>query len=230
MKKLQGKWALVTGSSRGVGRQVALGLAEQGCNVIVHGRSLERCADTVARLKQYGVDVRVAAGELGTAAGDQAVIDAVAAEKVAVDILYNNAGIISEWSDSAFTIPMEEWQRVFQINVFSTVRLCNALIPPMVDRGWGRVVNVSSGIKNRPQRAPYSASKAAIDKYTRDLAVELAGSGVIISALDPGWLKTGIGGENAPRGVEAVLPGALVPVLLEDGSDGGNFFCAGDFQ
>ncbi len=228
--KIAGRWALITGSSRGIGKQVALGLAEHGCNIIVHGRSRQGCEATVELLKAYTVDVRVVAGELGSEAGDQAVIDAVFAENVPVDILYNNAGIISDWNDSAFDISMDEWLKVFHINVFSTVRLCNAFIPPMVNRGWGRVVNVTSGIKDRPQRAPYSASKAAIDKYTRDLAVELHNTGVLINALDPGWLKTEIGGEKAPNEVDTVLPGALVPVLLDDDSEGGGHYLAQDYK
>ncbi|VGO18219.1 SDR family NAD(P)-dependent oxidoreductase [Pontiella sulfatireligans] len=229
-KKLHGKWALVTGSSRGIGQQVAIGLAEEGCNIILHGRTLEHCAGTLGLLKEYGVDVRAVAGELGTPTGDQSVIDAVLAEQVPVDILYNNAAVGSDWKDSAFDIPLENWEWVFNINLFAVIRLCNAFTPLMVTRGWGRIVNVSSGIKDQPQLAPYSVSKAAVDKYTQDLATELKGTGVIINTLDPGWLKTDLGGEQADHEVETVLPGALVPVLLDDQAESGRMYAAQDFR
>ena len=230
MNKLNGKWALVTGSSRGIGQQAALGLAAEGCNLIVHGRTLEHCAGTLELLKEYEVDVRVVGGELGTPEGDQAVIDAVLAEQVSVDILYNNAAIMSTWKDHIFDIPMANWEQVLNINLYSLIRLCNAFIPPMVSRGWGRVVNVTSGIKDQPQLAPYSVSKAAVDKYTQDMATELEETGVVINTLDPGWLKTDLGGEQADHEVESVLPGALVPVLLADGEESGHMFSAQDYH
>lgn len=230
MKKREGKWALVTGSSRGIGQQVALGLAAEGCNLIVHGRTAEHGEETLRRLEDYDVDVRVVAGELGTPKGDQAVIDAVLAEQVSVDILYNNAAIMSAWKDHIFDIPMANWEQVLNINLYALVRLCNAFIPQMVSRGWGRVVNVTSGIKDLPQLSPYSVSKAAVDKYTQDMATELEGTGVLINTLDPGWLKTDLGGEQADHEVESVLPGALVPALLEDGAKSGQMYAAQDFR
>jgi NAD(P)-dependent dehydrogenase (short-subunit alcohol dehydrogenase family) len=97
-------------------------------------------------------------------------------------------------------------------------------------RGWGRIVNLTSGIDKTPQLAAYGSSKWAIDKWTDDLAAALAGTGVIVSRLDPGWLKTDLGGPNADHEPESVLPGALVPALLPDGSPGGQFFRAQDYR
>ena len=110
------------------------------------------------------------------------------------------------------------------------VQFCSAFIPIMVKRNWGRVVNVSSGIKDTPQLSPYSVSKAAVDKYTKDLAAELKNTNVLVNMLDPGWLKTDMGGENAEHEVETVLPGALVPVLLENFGPSGVFYQAQDFR
>jgi NAD(P)-dependent dehydrogenase (short-subunit alcohol dehydrogenase family) len=99
----------------------------------------------------------------------------------------------------------------------------------MIERGFGRVVNITSGIKDQPELMAYAASKAALDKYVYDMAPHLAGTGVTMNLLDPGWLRTDLGGPQAPNAVESVLPGAMVPVLLEDGSCG-KWFSAQDYR
>lgn len=110
------------------------------------------------------------------------------------------------------------------------IKLCNAFVPVMLKRGWGRIINLSSGIKDVPELAPYSVSKAAVDKYTRDLAAELKDTNVIINVLDPGWLKTDLGGPDAEFDVETVLPGALLPVFLDDSNPGGEIYRAQDYK
>ncbi len=100
----------------------------------------------------------------------------------------------------------------------------------MIEKNWGRIVNLTSGIDKTPQLACYGASKHALDKWTDDLAAALAGTNVIASLLDPGWLKTDLGGANADNEPETVLPGALVPVLLPDGSESGRFFRAQELR
>jgi NAD(P)-dependent dehydrogenase (short-subunit alcohol dehydrogenase family) len=110
------------------------------------------------------------------------------------------------------------------------VALCNAFAPEMKRRGYGRIINLTSGIKDIPQLAPYSVSKAAVDKYSRDLAAELSGTNILVNYLDPGWLKTDLGGPNAENEVETVLPGALVPALLEDHGPSGRFYAAQDYK
>lgn len=227
--KLSGKWALVTGSSRGIGQQLALGLASEGANVIVHGRMLENTKETLRLLERFDVERFAVAGDLAFAEGIEAVIAGVWAGTNQLDILYNNAGIGSG-SKRIFDFEQSDWERVLQVNLFAMVALCNAFVPPMMERGWGRVVNVSSGIQNQPNLVPYSVSKAAVDKYSRDLAVAARPGGVLVNYLDPGWLKTDMGGANAFHDVETVLPGGLVPVLLDDDGPSGQLFRAQEYR
>ncbi len=229
MKLLENKWALVTGSSRGIGQQIALGLAQRKCNVIVHGRVAGNTAKTLELLKAYPVQTYAVAGELDNAAGVEAIIRGVKAGPGSVDILYNNAAIQNKWQ-SIWEISLDVWLESFWINLFSMVRLCNAFAPEMKRREYGRIINLTSGIKDIPHLAPYSVSKAAVDKYSCDLAAELRGTNVLVNYLDPGWLKTDMGGPNAEHAVETVLPGALVPALLEDYGPSGRFYEAQDYK
>ena len=229
MKLLEGKWALVTGSSRGIGQQIATGLAERKCNLVVHGRSPENTARTVELLKSHDTQVHIVSGEFSSREGIQSVIDGVRSGPGHVDILYNNAAVMSEWKP-IWEVSSKEWLDVFQVNLLAMIALCNAFAPEMKRRGFGRIINLTSGIKDTPHLAPYGVSKAAVDKYTLDLATELKGSNVLVNYLDPGWLKTDLGGENAMYPVEDVLPGALVPALLEDNGPNGQFFAAQDYR
>lgn len=224
-----GKWALVTGSSRGIGQQIALGLASYGCNVIVHGRTESGTEKTLELLTKYKVETYRVAGDLETDEGVLAVIDGVIRGPGYVDILYNNAAI-SNTPTPIFGFTMDEWLKTFRVNLFAMIRLCNAFAPGMRERGYGRIVNLTSGIADQPDLAPYSVSKAAVDKYSRDLAFELKDANVLVNYIDPGWLKTDLGGSNAWHEVETVLPGALIPALLEDNGPTGRFYSAQDFK
>ncbi|HEX3047557.1 MAG TPA: SDR family oxidoreductase [Bacillota bacterium] len=227
--RLKNKLALITGSSRGIGQQIALGLAEEGCNVIVHGRIKENNAKTIELLKRYDIHIDSVAGELSSEASVQGIIDQVFAKHPGIDILYNNAAIQNTWKP-IWEITQAEWLETFQINLFSMIKLCTAFAPGMKERGYGRIINLTSGIKDIPNLAPYSVSKAAVDKYTKDLAAELRGTGVLINFLDPGWLRTDLGGPNGEHEVETVLPGALVPVLFENDGPSGEGFSAQDYR
>ncbi len=220
MSSLQDKWALITGASRGIGQQIALGLARERCHLVLHARALDHLDETDSMVGELDVEVVRVAGDLATEAGVNAVISGTTAAPGTVDILYNNAAVQNAWQD-VWEIPRAVWEEAFRVNVYALAAMCSAFVPGMVERGYGRVVNMSSGIRDIPQLAPYSATKAAVDKYTRDLATELAGTGVLINAVDPGWLRTDMGGPDADHDVGSVLPGILVPALLaEDGPNG----------
>ena len=229
MKLLENKWALVTGSSRGIGQQIALGLAQRGCNIIVHGRETKNLEATLAKLKAFDIQTHFVTGELSSSEGVNQVIAQAMAAPGPVDILYNNAAIMSKY-ESILTVDQAEWNRVFQVNVWALIALCQAYAPGMRQRGYGRIINLTSGIADQPNLAVYSVSKAAVDKYSRDLAAEFKGTNVLVNYLDPGWLQTDMGGPNAPGQVESVLPGALVPALLDNNGPSGSFYRAQDYK
>jgi NAD(P)-dependent dehydrogenase (short-subunit alcohol dehydrogenase family) len=226
---LTGKWALVTGSSRGIGRQIALGLAKLNCNVIIHGRKIEHTENTINELSSLNVHTLAIPGDLESQEGIENIINGVQSNPGYVDILYNNAAI-SNKPKKIFNINMSEWYKTFQVNLFAMAMLCNAFAPGMKERKYGRIINLTSGIADQPSLAPYSVSKAAVDKYSRDLAYALRNTNVLVNYLDPGWLKTDMGGPSAWEEVETVLPGALVPALLEDNGPTGRFYAAQDFK
>lgn len=230
MGRLNNKRALITGASRGIGRQICIGLAAEGCDLILHASQAENCAQTLERLEDFAVEKMVVGGLLGSPEQEQRMIETVMSEIGAVDILYNNAGVMSQWHDQVAGIPAQEWNRVFEINFFALMRLCNAFYPSMLERKWGRIVNLVTGMQNTPQLLPYNASKAAVEKFSCELAVELAPANVLVNCLDPGWLKTDMGGESADYEVESVLPGALQPALLDDYGPSGKVFAAQDYR
>ncbi len=229
MSKLTGKWALITGASRGVGRQVALGLADHGCRLLLHGRQASHTESLARELRERGVEARAIGAELSDSREVDRLIDGVLADPGGVDVLYNNAAMMTPWRE-AHTSPAEDYRKSFEVNVIALTRLCDRLLPPMLERGWGRIVNVTSGIENIRELLPYSMSKAAVDRYVRDVSPSLEGTGVIMSLLDPGWLRTDLGGDKAPNAVETCLPGALVPLLVDDGAPSGKFYRAQDYR
>lgn len=226
---IKGKTALVTGASRGVGKLVAVALAKEGARLLLHGRSESACAETLALVRAAGAEAHVIAGELSDPAQVEKIADR-ALELGGVDILYNNAAVMHPWREKVEQHVAADWAWSFQVNVIAIVRLCARLVPTMRQRGWGRIVNVTSGIDKTPQLAGYGASKWALDKFTDDLNAELKGTGVIVSRLDPGWLRTDLGGQQAPNDPTTVLPGALVPVLIPDGTPGGQFYRAQELR
>jgi NAD(P)-dependent dehydrogenase (short-subunit alcohol dehydrogenase family) len=224
MINIKGKNALITGSSRGIGQQIAKGLAELGCNIIVHGRVKENCLKTLELLKTYNVKLYCVYGELSNETNVNQLIKQVKNLNISVDILYNNAAVMTPYKEDFWTHSWDDWLVSMKVNVFSMYSLSSAFIPAMIDNGFGRVINLISGIKDQPELLPYSASKWAVVQLTNDIAVKLKDTNVRINCLDPGWLSTDLGGEHADHPVEAVLPGALAPVFIEnDGPNGESF-------
>ena len=182
---LTGRRALVTGSTAGIGAAIALGLARAGAEVTVNGRSPERTREAAARIgAAAGAPhrVRAAAADVGTAEGCAALIDAVPD----VDVLVNNAGVFTPIP--VFEIPDEEWRRAFDVNVMSGVRLSRHHVPRMVERGWGRVIFISSesALQIPAEMVQYGMTKTAQLAVSRGMAESVAGTGVTINSVLPG--------------------------------------------
>jgi NAD(P)-dependent dehydrogenase (short-subunit alcohol dehydrogenase family) len=226
MIELKGKNALITGSSRGVGQQIALGLAQLGCHVIVHGRKEENNKETLELLKAYSVNTYSVYGDLSDENQISDLIDQVRALQIPIDILYNNAGIMRDYREDIWSHTTEDWLETYKVNVVAMYKLCSAFVPLMIENNFGRVVNTTSRIMDQPQLAPYGASKWAVDKLSQDIAAAVKNTPVRINYMDPSWLRTDLGGEHADNPVEAVLPGALAPLLIDDDGPNGQFFSA----
>ncbi|WP_437707373.1 SDR family oxidoreductase [Sorangium sp. So ce448] len=226
--EINGKWALVTGASRGIGKRIARGLADLGCNVVLHSRDAAHTRELEGELAGKGIRVSAVSGELSDQAAVDRMLDDAIAASGGIDLLFNNAAIMTPFRASHLQTPADDYRLSFEVNVISPIRITYRLLPTMLERRFGRIVQVTSGIQDQPELMAYAASKAALDKFVRDMAPSLRGTGVLMNLLDPGWLRTDLGGPKAPNDVESVLPGALVPALV-DGEVHGVLFRAQDY-
>lgn len=180
--QLNGKTALISGSTAGIGYAIAEALAREGARVIVNGRTAKAVEQALAKLKAAGGRVEGFAGDLSTAAGTEQL----GRQFPDVDILVNNLGI---FEPKAFEdIPDADWSRFFEINVLSGVRLSRLYLPAMKKRDWGRIVFISSesGVQIPSEMIHYGMTKTAQLAVSRGLAESLAGTGVTVNCVLPG--------------------------------------------
>ncbi len=191
---LSGRVALVTGGGRGLGRHIALGLAEAGADVVVASRKLENCRETVTLIEERGrkgfaLAVDLARGEEAAALADRAI---EAAGRV--DILVNNAGVI--WGAPTLEFPQQGWDRVFDVNVRSLWILSQSVARHMAESGGGSILHISSisgfrgSLEEKEPAISYTASKGAVNALTLDMAVKLAPHGIRVNAIAPGAFDT----------------------------------------
>lgn len=199
---LSGRGAVVTGGGRGIGAAVARALAGAGARVLVAARHMDEVEAVALRLRHAGHQAWATHCDV-TDAGHVAALARTAHERLGTaDILVNNAGASS--SAPVTRIMLEEWQRLFAVNATSTLLATQAFLPGMLERGWGRIVNVASvaGLEGDKYIAAYSAAKHAVIGFTKSLAAEVAGKGVTANAVCPGYVDTPMTDESVARIME----------------------------
>ena len=228
MLDLTGRWVLVTGAARGIGRLAALKMAEQGCNLILHSRDTSHTALLEEELKAMGVKCHSVSADLNDIPSVLLMLEKIDALGVDVDIVLNNAGLQIAYRTDYYKTPANDYTVSFNVNTIAPAMICYHFLPKMTERGFGRIVNTTSGIDKEPEQAGYSAAKAALDKITKDMASKLGGTGVAMNLTDPGWCRTDLGGPNAPNAPESAIPGVIVGAFVDD-SINGRIFHAQDY-
>jgi NAD(P)-dependent dehydrogenase (short-subunit alcohol dehydrogenase family) len=191
---LSGKTAIVTGGSRGLGLEIAEGLAEAGANVAITGRRRQWLDPAEASLRGRGFEVLSIEADVADPAGVRDTVDRTAQHFGGVDILINNAGI--GWGAPSLEYPLERWEQTLQINLTGVWLMSQAVAPIMIERGGGKIVNISSilgqlGIDPEIQDSvAYHAAKGGVDALTRELAVIWARHNIIVNAVAPGYFPT----------------------------------------
>lgn len=200
---LKGKRALVTGASSGIGAGVALALAGEGVAVVVHGRDRERTEAVAREVAALGVSSAIAIGDVSSDADTDAIAEAALSALGGIDILVHSAGGVvtagnPEWTE----VGSEQWLESFSLNVVSLARLAKRLTPGMIERGWGRVISISSvgGKQLSGRLLEYGSAKAALDHVTGNMSRALAPHGVTVNAIAPGTVLT----PQARRWIETV--------------------------
>lgn len=188
---LQGKVALVTGASRGIGAAIAVGFARAGADVAVLARDEAKLKSVAAEIEALGSRALVLSVDVTDASLVSEAVDRVASELGGLDVVVNNAG------GNSFSIPVSRmrvsgWSKTQALNVESVLHVCKAALPHLVAQGGGVILNVASvaGLQGAPYMAHYAAAKAAVISLTRSLAIEVAADGIRVNALLPGWVAT----------------------------------------
>lgn len=192
---LSGRTAIVTGASRGIGRAIAERFADEGANLVLVARSADALGDVFSGISRKGGHALVVAMDITAEDAAETIVARTLTEFGAIDILVNNAGGNSFMSPLA-DMRLSGWHKTIALNLDSTVHLMHAVLPHMIERGRGSIINVSSiaGLRGIPMMSHYGAAKAAVISVTRSVAVEVAPQGVRVNALVPGWIETDLTG------------------------------------
>jgi len=210
---LDGHVAIVTGASRGLGKEAAEGLAEAGAKVVIAARRAQWLEPTAREFEDRGFEVLAHLCDIAVAEQTQALAAAALERYGRVDILVNNAGI--SWNAPYEAMPVDAWRKVLETNVIGTQNMTRAVLPAMRQQGYGKIINIASimGLIGVPREileaASYTASKGALIALTRELAVHYAPHGVRVNALAPGFFPTRLSAavvERAGDRIKSVTP------------------------
>jgi len=225
----QPRVALVTGANRGLGFETSRELLAKGLTVVMTGRDAEALEQAHRALpldaQRRAVAVRMDVADLDSIrAAERRIIEQVGG----VDVLVNNAAILLSQNDPVLSITNDTYRKTFETNVFGVIEVCRAFVPAMARSGYGRVVNVSSGVARLAKLsgyAPaYSMSKVTLNAFTRLLAHAYRERGVLVNAVDPGWVRTDMGGASATRSLEEGAETIVWLATLPDDGPTGGFF------
>jgi gluconate 5-dehydrogenase len=188
--RLDGRVALVTGSSAGIGLALARGLGQAGATVVLNGRSAASCAAAAATLRSEGLQVRTQVFDVTESAQVVNAVDAIESDVGPIDILINNAGIQRRAPFADFV--EADWQELMRTNLDSVYHVGQAVARKMIPRKRGRIINICSvqSELGRPGIAPYTASKGAVKMLTKGMAIDLGPHGINVNGLGPGYFKT----------------------------------------
>ncbi len=188
--RFEGRSALVTGGARGIGAAIATRLGSEGANVAIADINLERAEETASAIGQKAAAVRL---DVTSAESWSAAMDNVAQKWGGLDILVNNAGIAGRAAPT-WELSVDEWKEVIDIDLTGVFLGCQSVLPGMIERGYGRIVNISSiaGKEGNPNAVPYSAAKSGVIGLTKAIAKEVATKGVIVNAITPAVIATEI--------------------------------------
>lgn len=223
------KIAIVTGGNRGIGREIARQLMKNDVFVVIGCRNEPRCAMAVDDLRREGANVAGHVLDVNDTKSVRRFVEHVEKAHGSPSILVNNAGVYPEETDATvLDTPTSLWRETFETNLFGAVRMCREVGPLMKKLRYGRIVNVSSGLGQLHQMGEgspaYRVSKAALNALTKTLAAEVAAFGILVNSMSPGWVRTDMGGEEAPRGVEEGADTAVWLSLLPSNGPSGQFF------
>ena len=220
--------ALVTGGNRGIGREVCRQLAQLGARVIVGSRDASKGEAAAVELKATGADVEARQLDVASVQSIRECMTWIRNSVGRLDILVNNAGIMLEDADDDPLEELEIIRETMQTNVYGALLLSRLAIPIMKSRRYGRVVNLSSSMGALSEMGAgyigYRMSKAGINVVTRVVAAETEGMGILVNSLDPGWVKTSMGGPRAPRPLEQGAETIVWLATLPDSGPTGLFF------
>lgn len=203
---LKGNAAIITGSSRGIGREIAIAFAKNGADLVIHGTRAEALQKLQAEIRDMGVRCEYVAGDIGEYATAEKLVKACLHAYGKIDTLVNNAGINSRYS--FLDLPLEEWDKMLQTNLTSAFYTCKCVVPHMLERKSGCIINMSSsaGKTAHPNASVcYGVSKAGINSLTQKLAYDLAPHGIRVNAVCPGPIETDMSRQWTPEYREKVF-------------------------